>query len=151
ETSLIQTIGRAARNVRGRVILYADQMTGSLTNAIRETNRRRAIQIAYNEEHGITPQTIQKSIKDITDTLKKEEANAVETLLAIDMARADTPKALRTIIQGKREQMSDAVEELDFETAAILRDEIKRLEEKLPLPPKRRGRPNVKRVYLDED
>jgi excinuclease ABC subunit B len=151
ETSLIQTIGRAARNVLGRVILYADQMTGSLDSAVKETNRRRAIQIAYNKEHGITPKTIKKNIKDITETLQREEDKAVGALFAIDMAAADTPKALKTLIAGKREQMADAVEELDFETAAILRDEIKRLEEKLPPAPKRRGRPNPKRIYLDED
>ncbi|MDE2079432.1 MAG: excinuclease ABC subunit UvrB [Patescibacteria group bacterium] len=151
ETSLIQTIGRAARNVRGRVILYADEMTGSLRNAIDETNRRREIQIAYNTKHGITPQTVKKNIKDITETLEREEASAVGTLLAIDMAAADTPKALKELIAGKREQMADAVAELDFETAAILRDEIKKLEEKLPPPKKRKGRPNPKRIYLDED
>ncbi|MBI3573938.1 excinuclease ABC subunit UvrB [Candidatus Kaiserbacteria bacterium] len=155
ETSLIQTIGRAARNVKGRVILYADQMTGSLESAIRETNRRREIQVAYNKKHGITPVTIQKNIKDITETLQREEDRAVATLLAIDMAAADTPKALKALITDKREQMADAVEELDFETAAIIRDEIKRLEEKLPAPkrPSRagRGRPNPKRIYLDED
>ncbi len=150
ETSLIQTIGRAARNVLGRVILYADQMTGSLKSAIDETNRRRAIQIAYNTKHGITPQSIKKNIKDITETLQREEDRAVGTLLAIDMALADTPKALKAIIANKREQMADAVEALDFETAAIIRDEIKKLEEKLPPAPKRRGRPNPKRIYLDE-
>ena len=151
ETSLIQTMGRAARNVKGRVILYADQMTGSLEKAVRETNRRRAIQVAYNKKHNITPTTILKNIKDITETMQREGDEALGTLLAIDMAAADTPKALKTLIAGKREQMADAVEVLDFETAALLRDEIKKLEEKLPPAPKRRGRPNPKRIYLDED
>lgn len=151
ETSLIQTIGRAARNVKGRVVLYADQMTGSLERAVRETNRRRAIQVAYNEKHGITPTTIRKAINDITASLQREEEKAVGTLFAIDMAAADTPKALRVLIAGKREQMEAAAEELDFETAAILRDEIKKLEEKLPPKPARRGRPNPRRIYLDED
>lgn len=150
ETSLIQTMGRAARNVLGRVILYADQMTGSLESAIQETNRRRAIQIAYNKKHSITPVTIQKNIKDITETMQREGDQALGTLLAIDMVAADTPKALKALIADKRNQMADAVEVLDFETAALMRDEIKKLEEKLPAPPRRRGRPNPRKIYLDE-
>ncbi len=122
ETSLIQTIGRAARNVNGRVILYADQMTGSLTRAIDETNRRRALQHAYNEEHGITPQTIRKNIKDITEELRSDHAKAVGVMFTIDKdLYAKNPKKF---IVEKRRQMIDAVKELDFETAALLRDEI---------------------------
>ena len=122
ETSLIQTIGRAARNVGGRVILYADQETESLKKAISETNRRRAIQVAYNTKYGITPTTIIKAIKDITDELRSDHGKAVQQLLDVDqeLYKKDPKK----FIAEKRQQMSDAVQELDFETAAILRDEI---------------------------
>ncbi|MCX6820307.1 MAG: excinuclease ABC subunit UvrB [Candidatus Adlerbacteria bacterium] len=122
ETSLIQTIGRAARNVHGRVILYADNMTGSLEKAIGETNRRRAIQTAYNTKHGITPVTIKKAISDITDQLRTEHGKAVGVLLDID--KELYKKNPRKFIAEKRKQMAAAVQELDFETAAILRDEI---------------------------
>lgn len=125
ETALIQTIGRAARNVAGRVILYADNITGSMKNAIQETNRRRDIQIAYNKEHGITPQTIKKQIHDITDQLRNDHDKAVAELMKVDEELFKTnPKEL---IRIKEEQMVEAVKELDFETAAILRDELVRL------------------------
>ncbi|MEK7077318.1 MAG: helicase-related protein, partial [Patescibacteria group bacterium] len=84
ETSLVQIIGRAARNVFGRVILYADTITGSMERAISETNRRRALQLAYNKKHGITPKTIEKKIHDITEALQSEHAKAVNAVLAID-------------------------------------------------------------------
>ena len=151
ETALIQTIGRAARNVKGRVLLYADQMTNSLEKAIKETNRRREKQLAYNTAHGITPQTIKKNIKDITDTIKAERTATVDMLLTMDLANGADPKRLKQVIADKREQMERAVEVLDFETAALLRDEIYKLEEKLPEPKKRRGKPHPKRIYLDED
>ena len=126
ETSLIQTIGRAARNVQGRVILYADRMTGSMERAIDETDRRRAKQIAYNKANNITPQTIRKAIKDITEQLKSEHRKAVDTLLTVDaQLYKKNPKKL---IKEKRRQMEEAVKILDFETAAILRDEIRALE-----------------------
>ena len=129
ETALVQTIGRAARNAAGTVILYADNMTGSLDRAIKETERRRTIQTAYNKEHGITPQTIKKAIHDITDHLRSEHDKAVGDLLRIDEELAKTnPKLL---IRSKEEQMSDAVKELDFETAALLRDELIALKKKL--------------------
>lgn len=125
-TALIQTIGRAARNVRGRVVLYADEMTPALTYAVSETNRRRALQLAYNEAHGITPQTIAKEIKSIADQLRSEHDETVDTLLKVDMALfKENPKA---VMVEKRQQMADAVAILDFETAAIIRDEIKVLE-----------------------
>ncbi len=125
ETSLIQTIGRAARNVNGRVILYADEMTGSLEKAIGETNRRRERQVAYNTEHGITPQTIHKEIKDITDQLRSVHEETVGTLLVIDRELyKQNPKKL---IKEKTRQMNEAVKLLDFETAAIVRDEIRAL------------------------
>ncbi|HRH25627.1 MAG TPA: excinuclease ABC subunit UvrB [Parcubacteria group bacterium] len=126
ETSLIQIIGRAARNVDGKVYLYADNITGSIERAINETNRRRTIQLAYNKEHGITPKTIMKKIKDITDTLEREHGQAVKTLLSTDEEMfKKNPKKL---IKDKMKEMEDAVENLDFETAAIIRDEIKVLE-----------------------
>lgn len=137
ETSLIQTIGRAARNVRGRVVLYADHMTRSLTKAVDETNRRRALQLAYNEKHGITPQTVTRAIHDITEQLATEHTKAVRTLAALeeDLFR----KKPRAFLKEKTRQMHEAVKVLDFETAALLRDEIAFLEEKLQTehrPPK---------------
>jgi len=126
ETSLIQTIGRAARNVNGRVILYADVMTHSLEKAIGETNRRRALQLAYNKKHHITPTTIAKEIRDITEQMLTEHEETIETLLKVDVDfyRANP----RKVIAEKRMQMEDAVKILDFETAAIIRDEIAALE-----------------------
>jgi excinuclease ABC subunit B len=125
ESALIQTIGRAARNVEGKVILYADNMTGSMERAISETNRRRAMQVAYNTEHGITPKTIIKRIKDITEDIENEHQKTIKTLLTMDAeAYAKDPKK---VIKMKEKEMQEAVKELDFETAAILRDEIKAL------------------------
>ena len=129
ETSLIQTIGRAARNEKGRVILYADNMTGSMERAIGETNRRRVIQFAYNQEHNITPTTIKKNIKDITDQMMKEHSKAVQGELAIDKKLFD--KNPNKLLKIKERQMKEAVKVLDFETAAILRDEIKILKERM--------------------
>ena len=126
ETSLIQTIGRAARNVLGRVILYADAMTGSLERAIGETNRRRALQVSYNKKHGITPQTIKKEIHDIAASMRTEHQRTIDELLVLDtLAYKDDPQAF---IKRKREEMEEAVEKLDFETAALIRDEIYKLE-----------------------
>lgn len=128
ETSLIQTIGRAARNAAGRVILYADNLTGSMDRAIKETNRRREIQIAYNEKHGITPVTIKKAIHDITDQLRTEHDKAVNELVKIDEELARTnPKLL---MKQKRAAMEEAVKALDFETAALVRDEIMEIEKR---------------------
>ena len=130
EVSLIQTIGRAARNVNGRVILYADKVTGSMERAISETNRRRKIQIAYNTKHGITPQTISKKIHDITDNLSAEKTKVAGELLMIETAGLDK-RGFKKLIKEKQKQMMEAVKELDFETAAILRDEIRLLEKKI--------------------
>lgn len=125
ETALIQTIGRAARNVKGRVILYADEMTKALEYAIGETNRRRDRQLQYNAEHGITPKTIAKEIKSIADQMRSKHDDAVGTLLSVDKALfAQNPVK---VIKEKKQQMAEAVEQLDFETAAIIRDEIKAL------------------------
>jgi excinuclease ABC subunit B len=132
ETSLIQIIGRAARNTEGRVVLYADSITGSMKAAMSETERRRTIQLAYNKKHGITPKTIQKKIKDITDTLEREHSQAVGMLLETD--EQEFLKAPKKLIKEKEREMEEAVRILDFETAALLRDEIRvlvnRLEQK---------------------
>ena len=129
ETSLIQTIGRAARNSDGRVILYADIMTGSMDRAITETNRRRTIQENYNKEHGITPTTIIKNIKDITEELQSNHEKAVNAELKVDQKLfAKNPDKL---IKLKEKQMKEAVKILDFETAAILRDELEVLRTRL--------------------
>ncbi len=126
ETSLIQTIGRAARNVNGRVLLYADGSTGSMERAIGETNRRRSIQMAYNTEHGITPETVKKKINDIIGDIQKARDRAVDQLVEEDLIAhgGDVQK----VIAEKRRQMHEAADNLDFETAALLRDEVQRLE-----------------------
>jgi excinuclease ABC subunit B len=138
ETSLIQTIGRAARNVLGRVVLYADHMTGSLDRAISETNRRRTIQMAYNTEHNITPMTIKKEIRDISESMRSEHQKTVDSMLTIDsLLYQEDPE---TFLKDKRTQMEEAVESLDFETAAIIRDEILTLEGKEVPSKKARGK-----------
>ena len=126
ETSLIQTIGRAARNVNGRVILYADNMTGSLERAIGETDRRRDIQIAYNKKHKITPKTIQKRIHDIIGNLERTRKRAVTELANMDVSAYGGDKT--KLIKEKRRQMHEAADRLDFETAALIRDEMAILE-----------------------
>jgi excinuclease ABC subunit B len=129
ETSLIQIIGRAARNVNGRVILYADVMNDALNYAIAETERRRKIQTDYNTKHGITPKTIIKKIQDITDQLQTEHDKAVTELVKLDEKMlAENPKKL---IKMKEDEMNEAVKVLDFETAAIIRDEIAILKKKI--------------------
>lgn len=129
ETSLIQTIGRAARNVLGRVILYADVMTGSLNRAITETNRRRELQQAYNKEHGITPKTILKNIHDITEGIETLQRETAKNEAVLDMKLSG--KKVSTLLKQKEKEMKQAAKELDFEVAAILRDEIKELERML--------------------
>ncbi len=128
ETSLVQTIGRAARNVEGRVILYADSVTGSMERAISETNRRRALQMEFNKKHGITPKTISKNIRDITDLIQSEHERAVGAILGVDEDLYR--KNPRKFIAEKKRQMNEAVKELDFETAALIRDEIRALQGK---------------------
>ena len=128
ETSLVQTIGRAARNSEGHVIMYADTITDSMAKAIEETKRRRAIQMKYNEEHGITPTTIKKAVRDvITINRKLEEA---KDNLTRDPESMDE-KTLRKLIDTTEKQMRKAAAELDFETAAELRDKLKELKEYL--------------------
>jgi excinuclease ABC subunit B len=126
ETSLIQTIGRAARNSEGRVIMYADRITGSMERALGETNRRRDKQIAYNEKHGITPETIVKNVSDVLSGLFMGDTD-----MARVTARIDKPMLggnLASHLDALRVQMRKAAENLEFEEAARLRDEVKRLE-----------------------
>ncbi|MCR4330946.1 MAG: excinuclease ABC subunit UvrB [Patescibacteria group bacterium] len=130
ETALIQIIGRAARNVEGRVILYADNITGSMARAIAETNRRRTVQLAYNKKHGITPKTIIKKIHDIADQLESAHDKAVKANLSLDVqVFAGQTEKLKKLIRLKERQMNASVKILDFETAAILRDEIQALKD----------------------
>ena len=128
ETSLIQTIGRAARNIEGKVILYADKITDSLKYAIHETERRRQIQTAYNLKHNITPKTIIKKVGESIGQAEREREKAVASLAYLDSGVYKGDR--RKLIREKEKQMNEAVKQLDFETAAILRDEIKFLLEK---------------------
>ncbi|WP_282127536.1 excinuclease ABC subunit UvrB [Roseobacter litoralis] len=126
ETSLIQTTGRAARNAEGRVIMYADRITGSMARAIGETDRRRAKQVAYNEKHGITPTTVKKNVEDILAGLYKGDTDQSRVTAKIDKQMAGGN--LQTVLDGLRTDMRKAAENLEFEEAARLRDEVKRLE-----------------------
>ena len=125
ERSMIQTIGRAARNANGRVIMYADVVTGSMKRAIDETKRRRDIQIKYNEEHHITPQTINKSVRDVIEATKTVGKPTEEALL--DISEMDE-KQLNTYLKQLEKAMKDAAKALEFERAAQLRDEIQRIQ-----------------------
>ncbi|WP_026531799.1 excinuclease ABC subunit UvrB [Arthrobacter sp. H41] len=143
-TSLIQTIGRAARNVSGEVHMYADRITDSMAHAIDETNRRRAIQVAHNLEHGIDPTPLRKRIADITDTINREDADTRALLEAASKGRKSTGKAprhdglaavpaedLTDLIQQLTDQMHAAAAELQFELAGRLRDEVGDLKKEL--------------------
>jgi len=127
ETSLIQTIGRAARNADGRVIMYADRITGSMERALNETERRRAKQIAYNQEHGITPETVRKNVDDILAGLYQRDTDQSRVTAKIDDKLAGGSN-LQAVLEGLRSDMRKAAENLEFEEAARLRDEVKRLE-----------------------
>ena len=124
ETSLIQTIGRAARNADGRVIMYADDMTGSMQRAVDETNRRRTIQKAYNEAHGITPQSIRKNIRAVISPMGEVPDSSVKEL------KIKSTMDIHMQIEILTEQMKLAASELRFEDAATLRDKIKKMQEK---------------------
>jgi len=126
ETSLVQTIGRAARNAEGRVIMYADKVTGSMERAMGETERRRTKQIAYNEEHGITPETVKKNVEDVLAGLYKGDVDMNRVTATIEKPMAGDNLAAH--LDGLREDMRKAAENLEFEEAARLRDEVKRLE-----------------------
>ncbi|MGQ9543228.1 MAG: excinuclease ABC subunit UvrB [Candidatus Bathyarchaeia archaeon] len=129
ETSLIQTIGRASRNVSGQVIMYADNITGSMRRAIEETNRRRAIQLAYNREHGIVPETIRKEVRTIISASHKEARIGGPTPIEqkIPKIRFRSRHELEAVIAGLEEEMFEAARNLEFEKAAAIRDQIRML------------------------
>ena len=123
ETSLVQTIGRAARNANGEVIMYADCVTPSMEKAITETLRRRTLQQKYNEEHGITPQTIKKSVRDVLEITSKEKVEGRSK-------KRLSKKEREALIQKLTAEMKEAAKLLEFEHAAYLRDKINELKEK---------------------
>ena len=129
-TALIQTIGRAARNAKGRVILYAEKISDSMQAAMEETERRRDIQVAYNKKNGITPQTIIKNIKDIREEIDSKHKQTVAKNLKTE--EGDFNRNPKKFLKKKELEMNSAVAELDFETAAILRDEIYELKKRIP-------------------
>jgi excinuclease ABC subunit B len=130
-TSLLQTVGRAARHLNGRVIMYADKITDSMRNTIDETNRRRAIQEAYNKEHGIVPATIIKSVRDLTERIRanavSEEPAEYRAIPPAQLPRADLAKMIKDL----EKQMKDSAQALEFEKAAMIRDQILELREAL--------------------
>lgn len=131
QTSLIQTIGRAARHVEGRVIMYADTITGSMKSSIEETNRRRTVQEGYNQEHGITPLSITKAIKDISDRVKELQPEA-DTTAELDLTKIK-PSQLHELVKDLEKEMKRAATELDFEKAALLRDQIIELKREMSI------------------
>jgi excinuclease ABC subunit B len=138
ETALIQTIGRAARNVKGRVILYADEVTGSMKRAIDVTDARRKKQTAWNAEHGITPKTVKKRISDFTEgIMRRKEEDLARKALAIE-TEAD-PRPIAAIVAEKEQAMREAAAALQFELAAVLRDEVKALRKKMDGGAKKRS------------
>ena len=122
ESAMIQTIGRAARNSEGKVIMYADEVTGSMERAVRETNRRRTLQMKFNEEHGIVPKTIIKDVRDVIEISTKEEVE-YKSRQKSKLTKAETQQ----LIEKLTKQMKEAAKLLEFEHAAYLRDKIKEL------------------------
>jgi len=129
ETSLIQTIGRAARNENGRVILYADNITDSIKKAISETDRRREVQVKYNKDNNITPKTIKKNITNILDQFNLNKSREKKQLVKLDLL--GDGRSTKEILREKKKQMAEAAERLEFELAALLRDEVKELEKEI--------------------
>ena len=125
ETSLIQTIGRAARNAEGKVIMYGDVITGSMGKAIEETERRRALQMQYNTEHGITPKTVEKNIRAVIEATMVAEETADYTVARPVLSAKEREKRIRQL----EKEMKAAAKQLEFEKAAMLRDEIQKLRE----------------------
>ena len=131
-TSLIQTSGRAARNIDGRVIFYGDVITGSMKKAIEETGRRRELQKEYNEAHGITPTSIKKEVKDILNTVYEADYVTIEVAEGTaDYEAALTPRECKRRIDKLRKNMLAAAHDLDFEKAAKLRDDLFKLEKRM--------------------
>jgi len=141
DTSLIQTIGRAARNDQGKVIMYADNITDSMKRAIDETDRRREVQEAYNQVHGITPQTIKKSVKNLIETTKvAEEPAEYKTKAGAKMSDNEKQELITTL----EKEMREASRKLEFERAAKLRDMLVELKTSLPVK-KTAGKPTRKK------
>ncbi|HEX5324127.1 MAG TPA: helicase-related protein, partial [Capsulimonadaceae bacterium] len=132
ETSLIQTIGRAARNVGGQVIMYADNITGSMQRAIDETNRRRTIQQEYNQEHGITPQTVTKAVRDVIEAKKIAEQKSYYHVSRMRNPETLPLDQLMIALADIEKEMKQAARALEFERAAELRDELARIKKLLP-------------------
>ncbi len=128
-TSLIQIIGRAARNAAGSVVMYADKMSDAMKEAIGETNRRRAVQVKYNEEHGITPTTIRKAVEDILERHREERVDAAAT--EIEQLKKGhnllVPDQKKSLLRALESQMLEHAKKLEFEQAALIRDEIEKL------------------------
>jgi len=131
ERALIQTIGRAARNVEGKVIMYADKHTDAMDKAIGETERRRDIQMEHNERHGIEPQTIQMGVSDILIAAEEKGLYKADKKRSRQQETPEDPQELRNLIAKLQAEMAEAAEELKFEYAAKLRDEIRDLEKQL--------------------
>ena len=130
DRSLIQTIGRAARNVNGKVIMYADKITGSMERAINETNRRRALQIEFNKKHNITPQSVKKSVRDVIEATKVAEKSPEYKISQQNVDKMSKDQ-LKKMIKDLEKEMQEAARALEFERAAVIRDLIIELKGKL--------------------